>query len=191
MGHLEPGKRPGLFLDVVEVLRSGATSFDAAIVGDGPLRAGLENRAAALGVQMLGVRSDVPGLLRRASVLVMTSDATTEGMPGVLIEAGLSGLPVVATTAAGVNDVVEDGLTGFVLASDDPQELAERVERLLGDEELRAHLGGAARRRCDTRFSLEATAHLWHDLGHEVVNGGAPLALSCSPAVQEVKPSRG
>ena len=61
----------------------------------------------------------------------MTSDATTEGMPGVLIEAGLSGLPVVATTAAGVNDVVEDGLTGFVVASDDPEELAERVERLL------------------------------------------------------------
>jgi glycosyltransferase involved in cell wall biosynthesis len=191
VGQLEHGKRPGLFLDVVEVLRSGDMSFDAAIVGDGPLRADVENRAAALGVQMLGVRSDVPELLRRASVLVMTSDARTEGMPGVLIEAGLSGLPVVATTAAGVNDVVEDGLTGLVVGSDDPREVADRVERLVGDEELRADLGGAARGRCNARFSLEATARLWHDLGQEVVNGGAHLALSCSPAVQEVKTSRG
>ena len=91
VGQLEPGKRPGLFLDVVEVLRSGAISFDAVIVGDGPLRADLRTVPRLWGYRC---SASVP-MSRDCSVehlsCVMTSDATTEGMPGVLIEAGLSG----------------------------------------------------------------------------------------------------
>ena len=136
VGRLEPGKRPSQFLDVVEELRRCGVTFDASIVGDGPLRGLLERRAAALRVELLGVRKDVPDLMRRASVLVMTSALDTEGMPGVLVEAGLSGLPVVSTSAAGATDVVLDGRTGFV-GPDDPVVLAGRVEALLSDAGLR------------------------------------------------------
>ncbi|WP_345206223.1 glycosyltransferase [Fodinibacter luteus] len=168
VGQLEPGKRPGLFLDVIEALRSRGLSFDAAVVGDGPLRAAMEGRAARLGVEMLGVRSDVPDLLRRASLLVMTSGSDTEGMPGVLIEAGLSGLAVVSTRAAGVTDVVDDGRTGVVAATDAPEHLADRVADLLADAGLRSSLGSAARARCEAEFSLDATARRWRGLVAEL-----------------------
>ena len=168
IGQLEPGKRPGLFLDVVEVLRSRALRFDAAVVGDGPLRAGLESRAAALGVEMLGVRTDVPDLLRGASVLLMTSAAATEGMPGVLIEAGLSGIPVVSTRAAGVADVIVDGETGFAVGTDGPADLADQVAALLADAGLRDALGSAARVRCEAGFSVAATAQRWRNVVAEL-----------------------
>jgi len=164
VGQLEAGKRPDLFLDVVASLRSRGLGFDAAIVGDGPLRAGLATRARALGVELLGVRTDVPDLLRRATVLVMTSAPDTEGMPGVVIEAGLSGMPVVSTAAAGVADIVCDGVTGFVLDSEDVRDLAGRVASLLDDEALRSRLGTGARRHCEAHFSLDGTARQWHHL---------------------------
>ena len=163
VARLEHGKRPHLFLDVVEVLRERGTSFDAAIVGDGPLRSSIERRAAALDVDLLGVRKDVPDLMRRASILVMTSAADTEGMPGVLVEAGLSGIATVATNAAGVADVVVDGLTGYVEA-DDPLEVAGRVEALLSDASLRAQMGRRAREHCVTHFAVASTARRWNSL---------------------------
>jgi len=172
VGQLEAGKRPGLFLDVVAVLRSLAATFDAAIVGDGPERAALQERSAALGVRMLGVRSDVPQLLRRASVVVMTSAPATEGMPGVLIEAGLSGVPVVSTASAGVADVVIESSTGFV-ESDDPFQLVSPVETLLNDPGLRAAMGERAREHCRERFTITATATQWRALASELIDPGA------------------
>lgn len=171
VGRLETGKRPDLFLDMVEELRAGDVEFTAAIVGDGPLRRGLEARATGLGVEVMGTRTDVPELLRESAVLVMTSDPDTEGMPGVVIEAGLSGVPVVSTAAAGVSDVVVDGDTGFVVSTGSPHALAERVSELLGSTERRTDMGGAARARCEQLFSVASTAEQWRVMTHELVDG--------------------
>ena len=168
VGQLEPGKRPELFLDAIASLRNRGLAFDAAIVGDGSLRDGISARAASLSVDLLGRRKDIPTLLRDASVLVMTSAKMTEGMPGVLIEAGLSGVPVVSTAAAGVSDVVADGETGVVIHTDSPEDIADAVAQLITHAGLRQNMGTAARARCVTRFSIEATADLWRGLfaGH-------------------------
>lgn len=159
VGQLEHGKRPELFLDVIARLRAHDVQHDAALVGDGRLRPEVTPRAVALGVELLGVRDDVPALLRGAAVLVMTSAADTEGMPGVLIEAGLSGIPVVTTSAAGAADVVLDGVTGYVV--DDVESLSTRVRELLGDVRLRRSMGAQARHRCEERFSIESGASRW------------------------------
>ena len=164
VGRLEPGKRPGLFLDVVEELRCHELPFTASIVGDGPLREKLTPRAAALGVELMGARSDVPALLRESAVLVMTSAPDTEGMPGVLIEAGLSGIPVVSTAAAGVSDVIDDKATGIVVPSQAAQDVAAAVSELLQASEVRQRMGSAARHRCTELFSLTSTTARWRQL---------------------------
>lgn len=168
VGNLEGGKRPDLFLDVIAELRRQGIGHSAAIVGDGPQRSALDERASALGVEVLGIRDDVPRLLRESAVLVMTSSPDTEGMPGVLIEAGMSGIPVVTTAAAGARDVVDDGVTGFVVASERAEALAARVGELLQDPALRSRMGQAARARCIQLFSLEALAQRWHELVAEL-----------------------
>jgi glycosyltransferase involved in cell wall biosynthesis len=167
IGELEVGKRPDLFLDVVERLRAMGMKFTAAVIGDGSQRPEIERRARRLDVELMGTRDDVPDLLREAAVLVLTSAGDTEGMPGVLIEAGLSMVPVVTTDAAGASDVVVDTMTGFVVDSDDTGDIADRIATLLRDPDLRHRLGSRAREHCVEHFSVAAGAARWRDLADE------------------------
>lgn len=169
VGQLEPGKRPELFLDVVELLRSSVKPFDVMMAGDGPLRAALQERAKRLGVKLMGTRSDIPELMRASAVIVMTSAPTTEGMPGVLIEAGLSGVPTVSTEAAGVRDIIQEDVTGSI-SSSDPSHIAERVGVLLTRPELRRTQGEAAREHCLNHFVIARTAEQWRELVDRLVS---------------------
>ena len=57
---------------------------------------------------------------------------------------------------AGVREQVEDGVTGFVVPPGDPQALADALEELLADPELRTHMGLAGRERVQRLFSTDA-----------------------------------
>lgn len=72
----------------------------------------------------------------------------------VCVEAMMFGLPVIATRWRGVQDIVEDGHTGFLVAINDPDDLASRLERLLDDASLRSAMGQAGRRRYLERYTL-------------------------------------
>ncbi|HLM95024.1 MAG TPA: glycosyltransferase [Acidimicrobiales bacterium] len=161
VGALTEGKRPQRFVEVVASLRRRGVALRALACGDGPLGPSLVGPAADAGVELLGTRSDVAEVLRGTDVFVFPSLPTGEGMPGVLIEAGLTGLPVVATDVPGVRSVVDDGITGFVVGVDDLDAMVEATSRLLSGPSLRHAMGGAARRRCLERFSLDAVAACW------------------------------
>ena len=137
--------------------------------GDGPLRAQLETRRLAAGldrrVMLLGNRPDVSDLMAAADVLVLAS--RTEGMPGVLIEAGLMGLPVVAYAIAGVPEVVIDDRTGRLVTAGDEDGLASVALEVLADPALRTRLGAEARARCadfDIRVVAPRYARLYESL---------------------------
>ena len=167
VGHLDTGKRPDWFIDVVGEMRERGLDLSAIMVGDGPLKARLGPAAERAGVVMMGERSDVPGLMAESDLLVLTSQPP-EGMPGVLIEAGLTGLPVVSTRVPGASDVVEDGVTGLLVGVDDRVALAEAVQHLVSSPTLRVEMGSAARLRCVDRFSMKASAARWAILLAEV-----------------------
>ncbi len=132
------------------------------VVGDGPDRRLLTDRAAAMGleanVEFVGARSqgEVAELLARSDVFVIPSYA--EGVPVVVMEALGSGLPVVATFVGGMAELVEDSTNGFLVRPGDPDQLAARIGDLVGDPELRSRLGRAGRDRVIEHFdsSIEA-----------------------------------
>ena len=199
VGALTDQKRPDLFVEVVRHLRDQGRSFRATLVGGGPLAAPLANAASGSGVELLGPRDDVAELLRGADVLVFPSRPTGEGMPGVLIEAGLSGVPVVATRTPGVATVVADGQTGIIVDGT-VGPMAAAVGALLDDPERRAAMGGAARTRCTSEFTLEVMADRWRDvlsplLDAQVRTGrAAPLpdgARSASALRRRIRALRG
>lgn len=68
-----------------------------------------------------------------------------EGTPLTLMEAMWSGLPIVATDTCGMHDVLRHGDNGVLIPIHAPDRLAQELERLLDDPELRAKLGQAAR----------------------------------------------
>jgi glycosyltransferase involved in cell wall biosynthesis len=164
VGHLDAGKRPDWFIDIVQGLRERGRVFTAAMVGDGPLEEMLRRRAEAEGIDMLGRRDDVPDLLADSDIFVFTSLPPGVGMPGVLIEAGLTGLPIVSTRVPGARDVIEDGVTGLLVDIDDKQGMIDAVDGLVLDGRLRRSMGDRARERCLEHFTLEASAEQWRGL---------------------------
>jgi glycosyltransferase involved in cell wall biosynthesis len=68
------------------------------------------------------------------------------------------GRPVVATAVGGLLDAVVDGETGLLVPPRDVGALRAALERLLGDAELRARLGAAARAKAQRELSLDAAA---------------------------------
>jgi glycosyltransferase involved in cell wall biosynthesis len=145
IGRLVPIKR----LDrLVRAFAAVAPRHPAArlyLVGDGSERPAIERLVGSFGlgdrVVLAGWSSSSPDWYAAADVVALTSER--EGTPLALIEAAAASRPVVATEAGGVADVVADGVTGFVVPRDAGDRLAERLDALLGDGDLRARLGAA------------------------------------------------
>jgi glycosyltransferase involved in cell wall biosynthesis len=162
--HHPDTKRPGRFVDLVRALRAEGAAVEGTLAGDGPLLDALRSSARDAGVRVAGRVDDVPALLAASDVFVFPSIADGEGMPGVLIEAGLAGLPAVATAVPGASSVVDDGATGFVVPVDDADALLRATRKLGHDAALRRDFGAAARARCETHFSLDASIEEWRAL---------------------------
>jgi L-malate glycosyltransferase len=155
--------------DFLAAARLVAQRFDHArflIVGDGSNRAALEARARELGLGeravFVGFRQDVPEILAHSALLVQPS--LTEAMSNSIQEAMAAGRPVVATDVGGNPELVEDGRTGLLVPSRNPVALAQAIEKLLADPELRERMGRAARRRVAERFSLERSIETFETL---------------------------
>ena len=147
--RLSPQKAP---LDLAEAfvrLQQRVPESWLVIVGDGPLRgdleACLEERGIAERTTLTGVRQDVEDLLTRFDVFVLSS--LWEGLPRVLPQAMAAGLPIVCTRTEGSAEAAKDGKNGFLVEPARLEEMADRVESLLGDAELRQRMGREGRRR--------------------------------------------
>lgn len=131
---------------------------DAAVllVGDGPARAGLERLVDSLGLRS-SVRftgrvpeSVLPAHFGAGDVFCMPARSRhagleVEGLGIVYLEASATGLPVVAGDSGGAPDAVLEGETGFVVDGRSPEQLAERLVRLLRDPLLRERMGRRGR----------------------------------------------
>jgi L-malate glycosyltransferase len=142
VGRLVPVKRVDLFLDVVERIAARRREVEFFIVGDGPLRAEIARRVAASGldqrVHLTGPIQPIAPLMSTLDVLVITSDH--EGLPSVLLEALALRVAVVARAVGGIPEVVADENCALLVDAADAGSIAERVERLLGDAQLRRKL---------------------------------------------------
>jgi 1,2-diacylglycerol 3-alpha-glucosyltransferase len=130
------------------------------IIGDGPEKSELQELAAELGiaerVTFTGelLFADIPAYLKAADLFMFASVTETQGL--VTMEAMAAGLPVVAVDASGTRDIVEDGKHGF-LVPDDPDALADSVNRLLASPEKMKKFQRNALKKAKT-FDMENCA---------------------------------
>jgi len=157
VGRLFPEKRWDRLLRSVAVIAARGVECSVRLVGEGPLLAELQAQAKQLGVdgrvQFLGIRHDIPALLKDSLFLVHTADA--EGCPNVVMEAMACGRAVVATDVGEVPSLVEDGTTGFVVPRGDEALLVERLVTLLADRALCRSMGEAGRAKAEREFGLD------------------------------------
>ena len=100
--------------------------------------------AALEGVEWLGQVDDVREVWARAHIAVLASRGG-EGIPMSLMEAAACGRPMVATDVPGCREIVRNGETGLLVPPHDDVALADAIELLVHDANLRRRLGAAAR----------------------------------------------
>jgi glycosyltransferase involved in cell wall biosynthesis len=102
-------------------------------------------------IHFLGMRKDIPDLMKSIDILLVPS--RYEGMGQVTVEAMAARLPVIGSNAGGIPEVVIDGETGLIVDGDDPSAWLTSINRLSSSPELRARLGEAGRRRVESEFN--------------------------------------
>jgi glycosyltransferase involved in cell wall biosynthesis len=149
-----------------ELARRGL-DFTCEIIGDGPLRDDLQSKIDTLKlssrVKLLGSLSQgaVIEKLRDADIFVLASVTDRQGasdvFPTVIIEAMASSRPVVSTRLAGIPELVVHGETGTLVPPGDTGALAQALEELIRNPELRSRYGRAGRARIEQDFRIEHT----------------------------------
>jgi colanic acid/amylovoran biosynthesis glycosyltransferase len=151
VGRLAPEKGQALLLEAIAALKSEGRPVHLRLVGDGPDRMWLENRAAELGivanVEFFGWVDQGRLMVLYAETDVFVLSSLAEGIPMVLMEAMALQIPCVAPCITGIPELIEHGVDGMLFAVADVEDLTKKIRDLLDSPELCAQIGRQARAR--------------------------------------------
>jgi glycosyltransferase involved in cell wall biosynthesis len=105
-------------------------------------------------LECLGYRMDIAQVFSESHVVVLPS--YREGLPKVLVEAAACGRAVVTTDVPGCRDAIEVNVTGLLVPVRDCEALADAIQKLVEDPELRQRLGRAGRELAEREFAIES-----------------------------------
>ena len=150
VGRLVRQKGHDVLIDAFASIAARHRDWTLDLVGQGKLQEDLERQADRLQlagcVRFRGFAANPYENYRTASIFVLAS--RFEGTPNALVEAMSCGLAIITTrSAGGALDFVIPGETGLVVPTDDPAALADALQLLMDDDQLRARLGEAGRAR--------------------------------------------
>ncbi len=137
-----------------------SSNFKFLIIGFGEEKLNLESQIESVAAEDLGDKvflidglSNAAKYLKAFDIFVLPS--LKEGLPYVLLEAGLAGLPIIATNVGGVPEIVENGESGILINPASSEEIANAIEKLAKNSELRNKLAQNAREKILQKFSFE------------------------------------
>ena len=155
-------------LRIYAALRKAGISFEARIVGDGPLRPELERLAAQLGVagdvffagnlpqESVWTQLEWADVLLHTGVIAPSGDR--DGLPNVIPEAMSHGVLVVTSPVAATTEAITDGVSGLVSPANDSEGWVRAIRRLANDDELAERLRTAARFWVEESFDAHKNA---------------------------------
>lgn len=100
-----------------------------------------------------GKRSDVESIINTFDIGILSTHG--EGISNSIMEYMAAGKPVIATDGGGTRELVIDGETGFLVPQKSPERLAEKIDDLLNDDELRQNMGIMAKERIHGEFNID------------------------------------
>jgi glycosyltransferase involved in cell wall biosynthesis len=157
IGRLNAVKDYGTLIAAFKEVLKNYPDAKLVIAGDGPERNKLQLQIEALAISdkvtLLGERHDVEDLLEQFDIFALTS--LTEGFSVALVEAAWTGLPIVATDVGGNCEIVQDGITGYLTEPGNVQDVTQKIEKLLNDDQLRQSFGLLSRSRAEANWTLE------------------------------------
>lgn len=129
VGKFSKSKNQAFILQVLKQLLNKDKRYVALLVGDGPLKEKIEREAESMGlskhVRFLGVRSDIPRLMKAFDVFLFPS--LFEGFGIVTVEAQISGTPCIMSDAVPVSTDMGLGLVRYLSLEEHPEKWEEEV----------------------------------------------------------------
>lgn len=173
-GRLTRQKAQWTLIEAAALLRQRQLPVKVLIAGEGKLKESLLELIERLEVQdcvsLLGFRQDIPELLAISNVFALPS--LDEGMPMILLESTARGVPVITTAVGDVPKLITQGESGLIVPKEDPESLANAIEKLLKDHPLRLRLSENARLNMQARYSSEAMHKKYNKIYQNLLQGG-------------------
>jgi len=143
------------------------------LIGEGKLEQEVRTQVKELGLEndiiFAGFRKDIPEILPEFDLFLFTSNNEPTG--GVLLESYACRVPIVAANAGGIPEVVVDNETGLLAEVGNPVDFADKVEKLLGDEELQKKFSEKGYQYLKDNFTKEVIAKkMFNELNEVVCN---------------------
>ncbi len=113
----------------------------------------LRELQASGAIEWLGRRDDIPEIIGKSNIVCLPS--YREGLPKTLIEAAAVGRALVATDVPGCREVVKHGVNGMLVPPRDPVALANALELLMLNPEMRTRMGVESRKRAEAEFGSD------------------------------------
>jgi glycosyltransferase involved in cell wall biosynthesis len=110
------------------------------------------------------LQPDVAKWMSRCAIFALAS--RTEGIPRILLEAGAAAKCRLATKIGGIPAIIEHGSDGMLVESENVDEFAASLDKLMCDQDLRRKLGEEAKRRISREFSFSSYLEHYSELIH-------------------------
>jgi len=166
---LRPEKNHLQLVEAVARLRAQGAPAKALMIGDGPMRGAVQERASALGIAdhvvITGFQQEVRPFIAASDVIVLTSFA--EAFPLSAVEAMAMQRPVVHSEVGGAPEMIHPGQEGYLFPVRDTDAFVERLGRLRDPLE-RERMGIIARATVEARFSEKAMVDRYERVLQEV-----------------------
>lgn len=147
VGYLDTFKGIFELIESFNKIKTDENNIILMIIGTGPLKHEIEKRIRELGlskqVTFTGQvsPSEMHEYYQSADIFVLPSHNDAGGPPIVFIEAMACGLPVIGTNVGGIPEGIDECVNGFIVPPKNAIELAEKLETLVKDENLRSDFG--------------------------------------------------
>lgn len=166
VGRLERVKQPIMLVRAFAAMQQ--KNCELWLVGDGYLYSTIEQEIKNYGIEdrvhLLGIRKDVPQLLKQADCFVMAS--LWEGLPMAILEAGAAALPVVATPVGGIPNLLGDGC-GYLTNYED---FPDTLDSIVTNYEEAQQRGNNLLRKIKKQYSLQHMSQSHIDLYNSLTN---------------------
>jgi len=176
-GRLTAQKRPDIVLEAFALIAERYPQSSLVFAGDGPLRTTLEQSDSAKRlpgrVLFKGLQKDIQDYYAASHIFVLPSEA--EGMSNSLLEAMASGLACIVHDFGGVTDIIHSEKNGFLYKEQDPQMVAQLLEKLLARPEQVRALGLAARETVKKMNAWERIIPQYQHLYRQLMASWGPL----------------
>lgn len=166
VGRFSPEKGYDMLLDVAENVLKKNTDWKWVIYGTGETFSQVQTEISERNLEekiiLKGEVKDVSGIYKQAAMFVLTS--RREGLPLVLLEAKVNHLPCVSfDIVSGPNEIIRDQIDGFLVDPFDKEEMINKIEQLIVDDELRIKMACEADKDLE-KFSAEKIVERWRRL---------------------------